>query len=77
MHQEICASARHIVFHMPHAPKSPGWPSQWPDKAVLRFSESTFGRLERVLIPGKHRSAFVRSAVERELERREAQEPRR
>lgn len=43
----------------------------WAEDMQARFPEGTFERIEAVLESGEDRTDFVRSAVERELKRRE------
>ena len=43
------------------------------DKMTARFPEGTLDRIKAVLRKSEPQSAFIREAVERELERREAE----
>jgi hypothetical protein len=43
-------------------------PKSWPDVMQAKFSEGTFARIAAVLGDNEDRTAFVREAVERELE---------
>lgn len=44
----------------------------YPEKREAAFAEGTLARIEKVLVTGESRVDFIREAVERELERREA-----
>lgn len=46
-------------------------PLAFPDKALARPPAGTLKRIEIVLRPGEHQAAFLRSAIERELQIRE------
>ena len=48
-----------------------GRPRLWPDKMVASFPEGMFRRIAAVSIEGEDRTDFVRSAVLREVDRRE------
>lgn len=43
----------------------------WADTMEAKFPPGTFDRIEGVLADDEERTAFVRTAVERELKRRE------
>lgn len=45
------------------------------EQTPARFPEGTLARIDAVLADGEKRSDFIRMAVERELERRDAGEP--
>jgi hypothetical protein len=49
-----------------------GRKKRWNEDMVARFPEGTFGRIINVLEKNEDRTDFVRSAVARELKRREA-----
>ena len=44
---------------------------KWKEDMQARFPEGTFARIASVLVDNEDRTDFVRSAVERELKRRE------
>jgi hypothetical protein len=44
----------------------------WHERAGIKFARGTFARIAAVLEPGEVRMDLVRTAVERELKRREA-----
>ena len=48
-----------------------GRPRQFQEDMRARFTPGTFRRVEAVLHESEDRTAFVREAVERELQRRE------
>jgi hypothetical protein len=48
-----------------------GRPKLWFDKMHAWFAAGTFDRIAAVLEPNEERKAFVREAVEREIERRQ------
>lgn len=48
-----------------------GRPREFQEDMRARFAPGTFARIEAVLQEGEDRTAFVREAVERELQRRE------
>ena len=48
-----------------------GRKKRWAEDMQARFEEGTFDRILAVLEDGEDRTDFVRSAVERELKRRE------
>ena len=51
--------------------KHTGRPRQWQEDMQARFPAGTFKRIEAVLGEDEDRTDFVRTAVERELHRRE------
>lgn len=53
-------------------PARVGRKKRWSEDMQARFPEGTFERIAAVLIEHEDRTDFVREAVERELERREA-----
>lgn len=48
-----------------------GRTKRWAEDMQARFPEGTFDRIEAVLEDSEDRTDFVRTAVERELKRRE------
>jgi hypothetical protein len=48
-----------------------GRKKRWPERTAIKFAEGTFERIVAVLDDDEDRMAFMREAVERELERRE------
>jgi hypothetical protein len=48
-----------------------GRKKRWPERTAIKFAAGTFERIAAVLADGEERMAFMREAVERELERRE------
>jgi hypothetical protein len=48
-----------------------GRKKRWPERTAIKFAAGTFERIAAVLSKGEERMAFMREAVERELERRE------
>jgi hypothetical protein len=52
---------------------SMGRKRKWVENAVARFAEGTFGRIDAVLGKTEDRTDFFRTAVEREIERRETE----
>lgn len=46
----------------------------WPDRMEAKLPEGSFERIAKVL-NGQKRTAFVREAIEKELQRREADLP--
>ena len=53
-------------------PSHVGRKKRWAEDMQARFPERTFARIAAVLEETEDRTDFVRQAVERELERREA-----
>ena len=53
-------------------PSHVGRKKRWAEDMQARFPEGTFARIAAVLEETEDRTDFVRQAVERELERREA-----
>jgi hypothetical protein len=49
---------------------------RWPERTAIKFAAGTFGRIAAVLADGEDRMTFMRRAVERELEYREAAQRR-
>jgi hypothetical protein len=55
-----------------------GRKKRWPERTAIKFADGTFERIAAVLEEDEDRMAFMREAVERELERRErAPKPKR
>lgn len=54
------------------SPPRMGRKRQWAEDMVARFAAGTFARMARLLRPKETKTDFVREAVERELDRREA-----
>ncbi len=50
-----------------------GRPLLWVENMQARFKAGTFDRIAAVIRDGEDRTDFVREAVERELQRREAE----
>jgi hypothetical protein len=50
---------------------------RWPERVGAKFAEGTLARIAAVLIDDEERTAFIREAVEREIERRESGQKRR
>lgn len=53
-------------------PARVGRKRRWSEDMQARFPEGTFERIAAVLVQGEDRTDFVREAVARELDRREA-----
>jgi hypothetical protein len=51
-------------------PRAVGRPPLWSENMQARFKAGTFARIAKALKAGEDRTAFIREAVERELERR-------
>jgi hypothetical protein len=51
-----------------------GRKKRWPERTAIKFAEGTFERIAAVLGEEEDRMAFMREAVEREIERRERAE---
>lgn len=73
MRQGLRVSESSNVTEFPHKPKRLGRPQQWAERTPVRFAEGTFGRITMVLRDDEDRSDFIRLAVNREVERREAE----
>jgi hypothetical protein len=52
-------------------PPRVGRKKRWAEDMQARFAEGTFARIQSVLTEEEDRTDFVRTAVERELKRRE------
>jgi hypothetical protein len=52
-------------------PPRMGRKKRWPERTAIKFAVGTFERIAAVLADGEERMAFMRRAVEREIERRE------
>ena len=48
-----------------------GRKKRWPERTAIKLADGTFERIAEVLADGEDRMAFMREAVEREIERRE------
>lgn len=48
-----------------------GRKKRWPERVGAKFAAGTLDRIAAALADGEERTAFIREAVERELERRE------
>jgi hypothetical protein len=48
-----------------------GRKKRWPERVGAKFAAGTMDRIAAALADGEERTAFIREAVERELERRE------
>ena len=48
-----------------------GRKKRWPERTAIKLADGTFERIAEVLADGEDRMAFMRDAVEREIERRE------
>jgi hypothetical protein len=44
---------------------------RWPERTAIKFAAGTFERIAAVLADGEDRMAFIREAVEGEIQRRE------
>jgi hypothetical protein len=49
---------------------------RWPERVMAKLAAGTLARIAAVLERGEERTAFMREAIERELERREHASPR-
>jgi len=49
-----------------------GRKKRWPERTAIKFAAGTFERIAVILDEGEDRMTFMREAVEREIERREA-----
>lgn len=49
-----------------------GRPMMYPNKTIARLPKGSLRRIDRVLKPGESQSEFVREAIEKELQAREA-----
>ncbi len=49
-----------------------GRKKRWPERTAIKIAAGTFERIAAVLTNGEDRMAFMREAVEREIERRES-----
>lgn len=58
-------------FGIAATPARMGRRKQWAEDMQARFAEGTFDRITSVLKDGEDRTAFVREAVEREIQARE------
>jgi hypothetical protein len=47
-----------------------GRKKRWPERTAIKFADGTFERIAAVLEKDEDRMAFMREAVEREIERR-------
>jgi hypothetical protein len=54
-----------------------GRKKRWPERTAIKFAAGTFERIAAVLADDEDRMAFMREAVQREIERRERAEERR
>jgi hypothetical protein len=45
---------------------------RWPERTAIKFAAGTFERIAAILDEDEDRMTFMREAVEREIERREA-----
>jgi hypothetical protein len=45
---------------------------RWPERVMAKLAAGTLERIAAVLEKGEERTAFLREAIEREIERREA-----
>lgn len=52
--------------------KEPGRRKKFDERMIATFAKGVFRRIKRVLRPDEDRTDFVRTAVAREIERREA-----
>jgi hypothetical protein len=48
-----------------------GRKKRWPERTAIKLADGTFERIAEVLADDEDRMAFMREAVEREIERRE------
>jgi hypothetical protein len=48
-----------------------GRKKRWPERVGAKFAGGTLARIAAVLADGEERTAFIRQAVEREIERRQ------
>lgn len=48
-----------------------GRKKRWSEDMVARFAEGTFARMDEVREKGEDRTDFIRTAVEKELKKRE------
>jgi hypothetical protein len=48
-----------------------GRKKRWPERTAIKFAAGTFERITAVLADGEDRMAFMREAVQREIERRQ------
>jgi hypothetical protein len=51
-----------------------GRKKRWPERTAIKFAAGTFERIAAVLADDEDRMAFMREAVQREIERRERAE---
>jgi hypothetical protein len=49
-----------------------GRKKRWPERTAIKFAAGTFERIAVILDESEDRMTFMREAVEREIERREA-----
>ena len=49
-----------------------GRKKRWPERTAIKLAAGTFDRIAAILDEGEDRMTFMREAVEREIERREA-----
>ena len=48
-----------------------GRKKRWPERTAIKFAAGTFERIAAVLADGEDRMAFMREAVQHEIERRQ------
>ena len=59
------------IVNTSYEKKVMGRQKKWSEDMQARFPEGTFERIQAVLEEGEDRTDFVRTAVEKELKRRE------
>jgi hypothetical protein len=57
---------------MPGTPRPMGRKKLWTERILLPLADGTLARIATVLLEGQDRTEFIREAVDREIERREA-----
>ena len=50
---------------------------RWPERVMAKLAAGTLARIATVLEKDEERTAFLREAVDREIQRREAAKPKR
>jgi hypothetical protein len=51
-----------------------GRPKKWRESTLARLAAGTLDRIKAALGDGEHKTDFIRTAIERELRRREGKE---
>lgn len=60
-------------FHMHDSLPRVGRKKQWTERIQLPLADGTTGRIDSLLEPGEVRLDLIRSAIDREIKRRERQ----